>query len=905
MWLIFALIGMALGASSNIVLGTLVGALLGYLLKEIGDLKRINGGMQRQLDTLRKSVEDAQKPRQPALTPPVVPAQPAAMATPKPSAPRTEQAGTTAEPAPAPRAEPQPMPKLATQYASTSAYKVSPRNKAQPPGLGDWVNRLLAGNLLAKLGIVLLFFGAASGLKLAADHGLFPPEMRLACAALAGLLFIWMGAGPATGGQFRPAWLLRITEMSSRTRAGFGFALEGGGFGLLYLTTYFALSHFYFIGPAFAFVLFACLGVTCVVLALRQEGQALALLGLSGAFLAPLLAGGDGSHLVLFAYIILLDLFILWASLRRGWRSLILAGLFFTILLGVLWADTGYRSELRNDTVTFIVILLAMFSLAPVLAARRGEGGEKGWQSATLLFCPPAVAAMAQSQLFRGEPDTLALCSLLAGLWYAMLWFIARHGTDGRLPRALAGMALAFLSLAPFLAFSQNTASVFWALEGAGLVWYARRGNGVLPMAAGILLQALSGIMLLDLWNTGTHGEPFRNGLFHSSMLLVAAYVFSSIVLKNIALLSRLFLVAALLWWFAAWNSELGNSLNDSRHLVAILLLASITFVACEWGGRRLAMPDLRAASMLLLPLAAIIPAVITIEIGHPLAEGLWLVLPLSLIALYAILRRHEQAHPDWLIAQRHVLQLWAIAWVPAWEAFWLAGQVPGMGSAFPEAARATLLAVPLMLAGNRNQAWPLAPHRRLYESYGLALPALLAWLWLFTLPITLSGDWALPYVPLLNPLELSAALLLLALHRHWRATGCIGRAQGYAVLFPLALLSWLTAILARSVHHWQAVPYQFHDLWQSAVLQALVSVAWTAFALAAMVLASKRHARIAWFGGLALLSVVGAKLLLVDLANVSGLLRVLSLLGIGLLVLGAGYLAPVPPKQDAQEGAE
>ena len=99
-------------------------------------------------------------------------------------------------------------------------------------------------------------------------------------------------------------------------------------------------------------------------------------------------------------------------------------------------------------------------------------------------------------------------------------------------------------------------------------------------------------------------------------------------------------------------------------------------------------------------------------------------------------------------------------------------------------------------------------------------------------------------------------------------------------------------------------MPYLPDHLWDSALLQALVSVAWTAFALAAMVLASRRHARMAWFGGLALLTVVGAKLLLVDLANVSGLLRVLSLLGIGLLVLGAGYLAPVPPKRAAGEGA-
>jgi uncharacterized membrane protein len=233
---------------------------------------------------------------------------------------------------------------------------------------------------------------------------------------------------------------------------------------------------------------------------------------------------------------------------------------------------------------------------------------------------------------------------------------------------------------------------------------------------------------------------------------------------------------------------------------------------------------------------------------------------------------------------------------------------MPNLGTSVTEAARAVLLAAPLWLARYRGQAWPLGPHHRLYITYGLALPAVLAWLWLFSLPLALTGRWALPYIPILNPLELAALMLLFTLYRHWRAGGLIaadlfGQARGYAALFPLALLAWLTVALARAAHHWQGVPYLPGALWDSALLQALVSVAWTAFALAAMVLASIHHARMAWFSGLALLTTVGAKLLLVDLANVSGLLRVLSLLGIGLLVLGAGYLAPVPPKEEADEG--
>lgn len=884
MWLLFALIGMLLGTTFGAFAGAVLGGAIGYLLKQVDDLKARTEALERQAAKAREAIAEPERTRPEAPTAVTPPTAPAAVAVEHP------MPDTVAAPALAlddDAAAPPPGPDVA---------RTRPEARV-PPSLDEWVGRLLAGNLLAKLGIVVLFFGVASGLKLAADYGLFPPSLRLVAAAVAGLALIWAGASPAAGGAFRPAWLFRVTEMSFATRSGFGFALEGGGFGLLYLATFFALEYYAYIDPATAFLAFAGLGVACVALALRQEGEALALLGLSGAFLAPPLAGGEGNHLILFVYIVLLDAFILWASLRRGWRLLTLAGFAFTVLLGLGWADQGYRAELRADTEYFVVALFTLFSLAPVLATRSGERAGWGWRSSTLLFGPPTAAAMAQAALFYGDLDTLALSSLLAGLWYGLLWHGARRAGDDLLARALAGLGITFVSLSPYLAYSQNTASVFWALEGAGLIWFARRTDRRLPLVAGVLLQGLSGLMLFDLWLQGPDAPPFRNSLFNASLLLAAAGGFSAYALRDRAPAARGFLAWTLCWWFGIWYWELGYVLSDSKRHVSLLLLASVTFLGSEWAGRRWGMPDARAATLLLLPATAGVLLLTQWHAGHPLGVDMWLVLPVALYALYATLRRHERDGLEWFLAQRHVLQFWSIAWVPAWEVHWLVAQTPALGDSLAEAARAALLAAPLLLAAYRGDRWPLGAHRRLYLIQGLALPVALAWLWLFSWHLALTGGWVLPFVPLFNPLELAALFLLWALHRHWRELGSTGHGYGYPALFPLALLFWLTNGLARAVHHLDGVPYLPDDLWHSALFQALVSLAWTAFALAAMVLASKRHARPVWFGGLALLFVVGVKLLLVDLANVGGLLRVMSLLGIGLLILGAGYLAPVPPR--------
>ena len=63
------------------------------------------------------------------------------------------------------------------------------------------------------------------------------------------------------------------------------------------------------------------------------------------------------------------------------------------------------------------------------------------------------------------------------------------------------------------------------------------------------------------------------------------------------------------------------------------------------------------------------------------------------------------------------------------------------------------------------------------------------------------------------------------------------------------------------------------------------------------MALARRRFERSVWFVGAALLGALVLKLFLVDLGNTDTLSRVVSFLGVGLLLLVVGYFAPVPPR--------
>jgi uncharacterized membrane protein len=114
-------------------------------------------------------------------------------------------------------------------------------------------------------------------------------------------------------------------------------------------------------------------------------------------------------------------------------------------------------------------------------------------------------------------------------------------------------------------------------------------------------------------------------------------------------------------------------------------------------------------------------------------------------------------------------------------------------------------------------------------------------------------------------------------------------------------LLFWVTCSTLRTLHQWADVPWSLAGLWASRTVQAALSLVWSLFALAAMVIANRRRYRVAWVAGAALLAVVVAKLFFVDLSQVGGVERIVSFMGVGVLLLIVGYMAPVPPRQEAR----
>lgn len=222
--------------------------------------------------------------------------------------------------------------------------------------------------------------------------------------------------------------------------------------------------------------------------------------------------------------------------------------------------------------------------------------------------------------------------------------------------------------------------------------------------------------------------------------------------------------------------------------------------------------------------------------------------------------------------------------------------------------------------AGRANQAarlpafgWPLNPHAAAYYAAAAQPLAILVFFGALGVALWSSGRTApLPYVPLLNPTDLSVALGVGAL-AFWRkvllaarpAPASAALARAPQALVALAGLSFvaLNTVWLRMAHHFFEVDWDAGALFASFAVQTGYAILWTLLALGLMVMAHRRAQRPLWLTGASLLGLVVTKLLLVDLSNAGGAERIIAFIAVGVLMLVVGYLAPLPPKAQAGAG--
>ncbi len=890
------LLGLLIGVIGSLsfgVSGLILGGLVGVLAAEVLVLRKRIGVLERSGAVLQPEKLGAAAPA----------GEEEVVFSPSPE-PSPEKVSVPPHRPPAPPPRPQPAPE-----AVANSGKVTAIDRLFG-GLGSGAQNLAAkvvgfftsGNLVLKIGIIILFFGMAFLLKYAAQRNMIPIEMRLAGVAASGMIMLGLG------------WRLRFTRLN------YGLLLQGGGVGILYLVVFAAAKLYDMLPVVFALSVMICLvGLSCL-LAILQNARSLAVSGIVGGFLAPvLMSTGGGSHVMLFSYYALLNAGIFGIAWAKAWRELNLVGFFFTFAIGTFWGSSGYRPEHFATTEPFLLLFFVFYVLISILFAHRQPVNLRGYVDGPLVFGLPLVVSGLQYYLVRDFAYGMAFSALGFGLFYlviaTLLW---RRLNDSMhlLCEAFLALGVIFGSLAIPLAFDGHWSASIWALEGAGLVWVGTRQKRVLARHFGILLQLSAAAIFVDSVWYPFAAVPFVNRYFLGCFFLSVAALASSFFLdrheEQLRDWERFFalplLIWGLAWWYVGGLRETGTHLPRRETVNGFLVYCSVSSIFLGMAVKYLQWPRCALALLLQLP-AMVLLALVDFGRFFPGSHllGGWGALAWipAFIVQYRILALFGDQWPKKNEVFWHLITMWLLLFFLSQEAAWAVDRIEGLAKVWSMVCWGVVPSMGLLLLVKMTgtRLWPIGNFGSYYLGAGGLMPAVALALYVVGSVSRAGNPAPLPYLPLLNPLELSAMLAIGTLflwilnsRRRRDILASLPKHLFFAVPGILLFLL-LNSVVARTVHFFTGIPYTPAALYSSVVFQAALAALWGVGALAITVWATRRGSRLVWFVGAVLLAMVVIKLFLVDLSGTGTIARIVSFLVVGVLMLIIGYFSPLPPK--------
>jgi len=606
----------------------------------------------------------------------------------------------------------------------------------------------------------------------------------------------------------------------------------------------------------------------------------------------------------------------------RGW--LVAFGSLFVALMPFLtwpmdWACTA----------------LAILGTAAVFAAQRLSERPLmywgcGYQAlAGALFMTTLRSSSDGSALGNGWTGLLA-ASLIGASMLAGVWAMARHvhaqTNDDTTPAKVSGVAsltmlagLAFINLAPLFVLPWRFAAMIWPLTGIATLWWAVRTRHAGALAFALALQVLAGLIYfgsriftpssrLDL----SVAKPFLHTGFWGPILIALAALICAGLLQRKQTRSvdislgwiALFWAGA--WWAFAWSDEMFRVMQDNQSIAALIGIAIVSSWLCSVIARRRAWMQLGQTTLAYIPaLIVLLALALHSEPTHPLASWCALAWPLALAMHFILLKRQPAWLKPALLDLAHTAGVWLFVVVAAIELRWQFAHWASADSAWPLLGWmiAPVAYLWCMTSAGLRSRWPLKAHFNAYVVVSVIPIAayLIMWVWI-TNAVSHGGAAPLPYVPLLNPLELAQFAALIGVTMWWWQLRQHERFQAIAIPFTAMIgastLVVITGMVMRTCHHWAGVAWQLDALLESTLVQTSLSIVWGLIAISLMLFGNRNRFRWVWIVGACMVAIVVAKLFLVELDARGSLARIISFIVVGMLLLLVGYFAPLPPKR-------
>ena len=791
---------------------------------------------------------------------------------------------------------------------------------------------LLRGSLMTRVGALMLLIGLSYLIRYIAK--LYQPSLMSihVLASLGGLIFVIIG------------W--RLSHKRQQWRAA-ALATQGAGLALNALSLVSAARVYALITLDIGFGGFCLTMALGVILALRQRSIGLAFTCILGAFITPVLLpviqeADPLSYVYLLCYETVINLTILWLSVRASWRSLNLIGFTGTSISLLIWAGAQPVALTPSWYLQVaLCVTVLIFISASLSHSTRQRSTLRGWLDGCIWWGTPSLVFGVERLRFPDDLTTQGIALVSLGLMYIglYLWIRKTHKNTHQLTMGLLiRLAAVSVGLAAALILDAEVKILVWGIEGLGLAWLSNQQNERKSLGVGVSFVLIATIMWTYQFIPGglTLSESL-SGVALAMMLLTLAYLMSHSSMSDsrtssdstqlniratgqqVTLIGLIFSVLVLSLTFEA----LGG-LPESGQILSLALSAPFFSLL----GERLSWSTLTAYLPWLAPCTALVTLIgwyripggeQSVFLGEPLQtwSGASVVVTALASLIYLAWRSTQEMgdHPrsggddSRRSMIRYSLLYTALGWITV-EFYALGKYLFDIEVGYTLIALSLSIPLWALVISNKSSGssktpsptplitrlifprWHREPSRRALIPQ-LVLLAAIAQVILWYTPPTKS----LMYLPLLNPSDLVqwfGIYILVGWYRGMSDQEIITRRLSAWFVICLCFIA-INHTLLRGAVALGFTAFSVNGFWSHHGLQALVAIVWGGFALGLMRRGSSQRSTQLWWGGLGLLVITLIKVWFVDVQITNQLGRVVAFMGVGGVMLLIGYWAPAP----------
>ena len=784
-------------------------------------------------------------------------------------------------------------------------------------------NWLIKGNIIAKVAIVILFLGLSYLFKYSIEHDYISPEIRILGALLLGI------------GLLAAGWKLRFK------RQIYALILQGGAIAVLYLTIFAGYKLYELVPALLTFVFLVVICSTTILFAILQRAMSLAIIACVGGYVTPiLLSDGSGNHIALFSYYLIISTVILVISITQSWRILNLLGFLFTFVVSLAWGINNFTAEFYIECQIFIFANLVIYGVLVVLLLVRSIYTEE-YQNIIdmlLLFGAPLCGFGLQYAITRQWEFGPAFSSLGFGLFYLAGAYIILHKWKS-LAKTISlfwlTIGVSFITFSIPLALSANWTALLWMFEGTALTWIMLTQKYYRVALFGALITSLgiiSAVISLDdnkitlIMFTSLSGVSsiilFINACFwhyygqktEITRVIKLSYLSISIIVWTLWILlsTRLFLD------------------QTPFEISLILLCATASLWLWYFIGRKINW-NIMCNGMLLLWIALAVSLFMSHSESYYYLSEFW-VCSLAWIAaftscyVYLYKISSEKTNNNRLINNHviflHISLFWMLLGWLVRELIHIFDALPWGYEVIKWSLMATIACSIILLFYFLIKRQYITSFLLVKSYWTIGLLPLIGYIVYYLIAgLSMSGQiiyWS--YIPIINPLEESAIFSLL-MFSVWiklmpnyvqfddktTNSGILNIPLPNLILVSLMTLTflWGNSVVLRCLSQIFDITWNAYTLWHNNIVQMTASLLWMLSAVILIAIGHRYSLRKIWYSGQLIQITVIIKLIFVDIQETDGLLRAFAFIGVALLMLLIGYLAPIPPKQNDENIAK